>query len=430
MPKLKLSNSAAERLVVEERTDFYDAGSPVVLRVDPKGRKTWCVRYTLRSKRSRFELGSFPTLKYAEARAEAERILGAVRDGRDPQVERVQRRQAKTVAEVAEQYLLQQAPRKLKSTTLERYQTMIRRDILPVFGSWAVGDVDRPSAKRFLREIEKRCPASVNLHQAVLSNILNFAVDEGILKFNQLRGMSQLFSPQSKGRSLTARELQAIWNQLARKENATCLALRVHLLTGQRSREVLNLRRGDIEPSGWWWDLKETKAGRPHRIFLAEPVRQLIEQAVSQHHGGPRDFVFRGRLVDQPLCSSGYTEMFQQLCGPVLEGYARPHDFRHTFVTWLHGRKMEGHIRSVLVNHQVQETTSKITAQYNHHHYAEERQEWFTAYADYVMECVYGPKPLPRVKFKFQGRSLEIVDPGLYELKPPKGRFSAPQQGR
>src|SRR5215831_11452868 len=103
----KLTDLFVERLKppAHGRAEYFDASFPgLALRITDKGAKSWSVFYRLNGRLRRFTIGSYPAIKPAEARREAQGALDRVRAGSDPIEEKRTRReqQSDTFAAVLE----------------------------------------------------------------------------------------------------------------------------------------------------------------------------------------------------------------------------------------------------------------------------------------------------------------------------------------
>ncbi len=107
MPILKPNHRQilAAKPINGKRTQYRIAGNKgLVLDVRVSGERTWFVRYQTGARASRkfrwFKIGDASSIGLAAAAQKADDIIGAVeKDSRDPQAERVQKRQEKTVGE-------------------------------------------------------------------------------------------------------------------------------------------------------------------------------------------------------------------------------------------------------------------------------------------------------------------------------------------
>ena len=90
------------------RMEHFDRSvTGLALRVSPTGGKSWVLLYRQSRRLRRWTLGRYPTLSLADARDRARAGLRAVAAGDDPALEKRTRRDALTVAVLAERYLVE-----------------------------------------------------------------------------------------------------------------------------------------------------------------------------------------------------------------------------------------------------------------------------------------------------------------------------------
>jgi len=77
------------------------------------------------------------------ARKEARRLLGMVEGGADPAADKIARKEAPIIAELAERFLAEHAEAKRKASTATEYRRLLDRMILPALGRRKVVDVTR-----------------------------------------------------------------------------------------------------------------------------------------------------------------------------------------------------------------------------------------------------------------------------------------------
>ena len=92
------SNHGKERPHLAERGDRDGLG----VRVTPKGKITFQLRFRYDGKFSRLDLGTYPQMSLKEARVEAQRLRARHEQGHDPRIVRLLDRQAILKAESVE----------------------------------------------------------------------------------------------------------------------------------------------------------------------------------------------------------------------------------------------------------------------------------------------------------------------------------------
>ena len=101
------------------RQDIHDAKARgLVLRVTPKGVKSWSLMYVFEGQKRRLTLGEYPDLKLADAREQVDIARGRIAKGEDPAREkakaRIDRQTALTFEALAAKWLEHHARAKLK----------------------------------------------------------------------------------------------------------------------------------------------------------------------------------------------------------------------------------------------------------------------------------------------------------------------------
>ena len=86
---MKLTDTQLRRWRPKKRSELLD-GNGLILRASPNGKRTWTVRYRFNGKRHRIEVGSYPDMSLAEARAKLAEIKIDIAAGHDPQLARLE----------------------------------------------------------------------------------------------------------------------------------------------------------------------------------------------------------------------------------------------------------------------------------------------------------------------------------------------------
>lgn len=112
------------------------------------------------------------------ARREAIRLLGLIRDGKDPAFDRDQTKTAPTLAAFAGRYLTEFARPQKKPRTLAEDERLLRLHILPALGSVKLREIGKADAARFHAGI-RATPVAANRSLALLSAMLGWAEKVG-----------------------------------------------------------------------------------------------------------------------------------------------------------------------------------------------------------------------------------------------------------
>lgn len=237
------------------------------------------------------------------ARAEALRLLGEIVVGNDPAAEKKQAIAASqaqtTVAALCDSYLeaakaglvLTRFNRPKRSSTLEIDVGRIERHIKPLIGKVDVKRVDARVVKQLIadisagktatdvktvlrgRAIVKGGSATAARVADLLSGIMAWAVDEGMIAHNPVHGVRR-FRSQPRDRFLSNEELKALGKALVdiRQPDSgfhphVAPIVELLCLTGCRYSEIAELRWNEIDFQERCLRLSETKTGKSMRAI-------------------------------------------------------------------------------------------------------------------------------------------------------------------
>ena len=106
----------------------------------PQGARSFFINYRIGGREKRFTIGSFPEWSAKAARNEAKELRRRIDKGDDPASKKRERREAPTVADLAERYRTEHLPKKAESSQANDW-AMIKNEILPRLGSRKVAEV-------------------------------------------------------------------------------------------------------------------------------------------------------------------------------------------------------------------------------------------------------------------------------------------------
>jgi integrase len=192
------------------------------------------------------------------ARKEAKTLLGMIEDGADPASDKMVRREAPTITELAERFLAEHAEAKRKGSTAAEYKRLLDKIILPALAKRKVADVTRADVTN-LHHANRAAPYQANRVLAVLSKMFNLAERWGLRPdgSNPCRHVEK-FAERKRERMLSPAELARLGDALAAHHGSPYAVAAVKLLvfTGARLGEVLGLR--------WEWiDFERGEARLP-----------------------------------------------------------------------------------------------------------------------------------------------------------------------
>jgi integrase len=300
------------------------------LRVSGEGRKTWTYRYRTHSGRQgRMTLGVHsPQFGVREARTAARKMQVAVDEGGDPGMARRTAKVVaasellKTFADLADAYFAATESRRYRpkrKTSLANERAVYRVHIERAIGRLPLEAVTRRMVKGALgRMLDSGVTSQAVRAQAVIRQMLTFAVSEERLPLNPIAGLPPVAPCRPRARVYSDGELTAIWTGVLAPETlrvpepiaakrrdgervqigpAMKLAIQLVFLLLQRRNEVLGMALPELDLRHGLWTIPagRMKSKRPHAVPLSPWAIELIEAAITLNADRKTDLVFPGR---------------------------------------------------------------------------------------------------------------------------------------
>src|SRR6516162_6582657 len=289
------------------------------------------------------------------ARKEAKTLIGLIGDGADPAADKMARRKAPTVAELAERFFAEHAAAKRKSGTAAEYKRLLDKIVLPALGKRKAADVSRADVTK-LHHANRAAPYQANRVLAVLSKMFNLAERWGLRPdgSNPCRHVER-FAERKRERMLSTSELARLGGALASYDGSPYAVAAVKLLvfTGARLGEVLGLR--------WTWiDLERGEARLPDSksgvktLHLPPPALSILAE-LPRLNGNP--YVIAGAKEGAALVN--LEKPWRAIRGSARLGDVRLHDLRHAFASIAASSGMGLPIIGKMLGHSQPATTAR-----------------------------------------------------------------------
>jgi integrase len=333
-------------------------------RVTAGGSRAFILNYRRKSdgRERRFTIGSFPVWGVGAARDEAKRLKRAIDGGADPVGTHQESRAAATVADLADRFLAEYVPHKLRPSTQRDYQQQIAVDIVPAIGRMKVANVAYADIDALHRKITARgSPTHANRVLALLSRMFSLAIRWGLRSDNPVKGVERN-QEQKRHRYLTGAELTRLTTALDKlKDQGAADAVRLLLLTGARRGEALaaRWRDFDLDAGVWVKPGATTKQKTVHRVPLSAAAVQLLAKMKAQ--ASDSEFLFpppEGCTPHRLDIDDAWNLLRKTADIPDV----RLHDVRHTFASVLASSGLSLPIIGQLLGH----TTAQTTHRYSH----------------------------------------------------------------
>jgi integrase len=371
----RLTDSAVRKLPAPASGNriTYDRGPGAIrgfgIRVTTQDARAFALNYTLSGRERRLTIGAYPAWTVAAAREEAKRLKRDIDRGCDPLSERIAAREAPTMDELCDRFLDEHAAQKRPPSEAE-YRRIVNRLVRPELGARKVAEITYADIDRLHRKLTTTsrrnkktggAPYAANRLVAMLSKMFSLAVRWGMRANNPAKGVERT-PEQPRRRYLSGDELRRLTAALAAHPSRQAAdAIRLLLLTGARSAEVLNApwEQFDRELRTWSKPGAHTKQKRPHPVPLSAPARRLlVEMRTRQEKSGmPSPWLFPGRTGEGPMVD--LKTSWRSICRAGDLRGLRLHDLRHSFASILASAGLSLPVIGALLGHSNPTTTAR-----------------------------------------------------------------------
>jgi integrase len=384
MPKTHLTKSTIDSLPTPEReVVHWDKALPGFgLKITPKGRKVFVVLYRAGGGGSRlrkYTIGPYGRITLHNARIEAQKVLAARLDGRDPATEKLEARRrltADTVAEVATLYGRLHLSQRRSGREVMR---ILQRDVVDRVGLRSVHAISKRDIIDLVSAvIDRGSPVGANKTLKVTRSFFGWCVSRAILERSPCEGVRAPTAERPRDRILTDRELAEVIRGARQVGGPYGAIVEVLALTGQRRDEVAGMRWDEVDLKCGIWTLPaiRTKNDKPHIVQLSDPAVVVIR---AQPRSGR--LVFSRNGVTPIGDFSNQKRRLDDLCGV---SHWRLHDLRRTMVSGMARLGVAPHVADKILNH-VGGTISGVAAVYQRHQFLKERRDALERWGGHVV---------------------------------------------
>jgi integrase len=361
----KLSEGIVAALPADGRDRIIMDGalSGFGVRVTAAGLKLFIARVRAGGKRRYVAVGESPGMKLADARKEAGRVLTALREGRDPALDRAERLRAAaagetTIAMLAERWMSEVVTLKRKPRTAADYRRLIDQKIGPALGHKTISGITREDVLKWHAKMAKT-PRRANYAVSTLRALLNFAEEVGLRQphTNPCRRI-EMYREGRRERFLSEPEIAKAAEAIDKAEQAgkigphAAAGLRLALLTGARSGEITAAKWAHLDRSRKVVRLPDSKTNVPRDIYLSDAALEVL---ASIEHVEP--YIIAGAKKGEPFKNLGRSWIVARAYSGLQD--CRLHDLRHSYASLAASRGVSLQMIGKLLGHRVPATTQR-----------------------------------------------------------------------
>lgn len=388
----------------QEKTTVKTDRDGLAVRVSPKGKLTFQLRYRYGGEQQRIDLGSYPLMSLKDARKETTRLNEILADGYNPKsvkgLEKLEKLKAKTFGELFYEWHADDAVGRLADAA--EIKRSFEKHILPTYGDTLAKEITTRHWIRLLKDIGKKVPVLTFQLLTYAKQTYRWAMHKyDDLDSNPLLGISPKadlrITRGKKDRILSEKTIAQYWDaaENSRMYDRSKLFLRLMLLYGCRGKELATSKREhfDFDEGIWTIPSSEHKTGRTrghppiHRpiIPVAEAwLKEAMELSQSEVYVFPHLLdlslpLSKGTVIEMPKSIQRWVYREK---GEMMD-YWSTHDVRRTART--HWSSLTSRdIAEMMLGHVL----PGVQQVYDRYNYMDEKREAYEAWWDKIQTIV------------------------------------------
>lgn len=380
-----------DRDKVEEFAD-RDAMS---VRVTPKGKVIFQLRYRYAGKQHRLDLGSYPNMSLKAARIESDRLRAELERGYDPKQVKLQEISSikgaytfeKLFYEWHEKFCI---PNKVSEKNIKRSFEIY---VLPVLGEQNSDNITANQWFTLLEDIAKKFPSIAERILLNANQCLKWGAKRGLTSTNHLLNVSARHDlriiKNMKERALSDKEIYLSFYAMHRTRMAykNKLMLTLLLIYGCRIGELKAAKKEhfDFETNIWTIPVENHKTGgktkKPLKRAITENIKPYLLQAMELSENS--EYLFTADGTDRPMGETSHLTMANNIFVWLkrhknidMEHWS-VHDLRRTMRTNM-STIADPHVCEIMLGHAL----PKIWGTYDKHDYLEDQNKAYTQWVD------------------------------------------------
>jgi integrase len=389
---LPLTNTQIKQVKPTDKLCKLSDGDGLQLWVKPNGSKLWVLDYThpISKKRSSLSFGAYPALSLADARkkrAEAkELIVNRIdpKEHRDDAIKLQETTSLNTFLSVAEVWFGIKKTKIAETTAISLWRSL-ENHVFPSLGHRPIDKILAPEAIKSLKPLSaKGSLETTSKLIGYLNEIMNFAVNTGLLHHNSLSGIKAAFETPKAQNMLSLRpeelpELMRALSYASIKTTTRCL-IEWQLHTMVRPSEASGATWTEIDLNAKLWTIpaERMKKKRQHVVPLTDQALAILE--LMKPISGHREHIFPGdRKPSEPSNSQTANKALARMG---FKGRLVAHGMRSIASTTLNEQGYDGDVIEAALAHI---DKNEVRRAYNRADYIKRRttmMEWWSAYIE------------------------------------------------
>lgn len=371
------------------------------VRLSPKGKITFTLRYQYAGKAKRLDIGSYPLISLKKARQESQRLRAKLEQGYDPKV--VRQLEKQKIAEASSfEGLFRQWYDSYCVKNKKNHHEILRSFEIHVFPELGKLPAEKITLHSWLSLLERHAQTRPGITDRILTNakqVLKWGVKRQLLSTNHLSDINAKEDLQIKKvagtRSLSAQEIELVWLAIenSRMSLKNKLYIKLCLFYGCRNGELRLSTKShfDLENRVWTIPPSNHKLGKATGKSLVRPIIPEIEPIIREAFAlsGTGEYLFNNNGTNEPMGQGAPLALPYNIMQWLRKNkkyemeHWSIHDLRKTARTNL-STLTEPHIAEIMLGHKLPGSWQV----YDHYDYLPEQAEAYQAWWERLMEIV------------------------------------------
>jgi len=393
------SNHKKTREKPEERADR----DGLSVRVSPKGKIVFQVRFRFRGKAARIDLGAYPGMSLKQAREELHDVKRQLEQGIDPRIakkeEKLRNQDRQSLSEIFEEWFARE--RAGKVTSAEQIRRSFEIHVLPTFGSYPPETITLSAWMELLEDLSDARPAITKRLLGNLKRMLKWAVKREKIDRNVLADITAYedlgIESGTRGRALSDEDLLYFFDAIrgSRIERKNKLFMLLCLFYGCRNGELRKAEKSEFNFEEGYWATTNHKRYKYTKQPLYRPITKGIEPYIRELMLLSKSkFLLVNRGEDTPMSDSAQISIpynirqwVRKNTGYEMEHWST-HDLRKTARTYFSAAATDT-LADKMIGHAAPGEREK----YDFHRYLEESSAVYDKWWEKLYK-IMGKKPL------------------------------------
>lgn len=380
-------------------------GKGLLLRIKPNGSKLWLFNYQrpYTKKRAVLGIGSYPEVSLKRARAIRLKYRELLSSDIDPKEYKLEQ-EAKTKEALTNTFehvanlWLESKRNSITEGHFQKVKRSLEKDLFPIIGKQPISKLKATSFISLLRPIEtKGSLETVKRLSQRINNIMNYAVNHGLIEANSAQAIGEIFKKPKKKHYPTLKPEQL--PDLMKALNAANIQLQTRCLiewqlhTITRPSEAAGTKWSEINFKQKTWTIPAERMKRriEHVIPLSQQALTLLE--IMKSLNGNREHVFSSSKNPRKPMNSATTNVALKRMG--FGGVLVSHGLRALASTTLNEQGFNGDVVEACLAHV---DKNEVRKAYNRATYLEQRIKAMAWWSKHIENASQGNLSLTGLK--------------------------------